>query len=65
MSGLGHPILGDYQYGRTFRCAYRPPRVMLHAEQVEFTHPATRASITITAPRPSDFQAAVELVIGI
>jgi len=36
LSSLGHPILGDYQYGKQFRCTYRPARQMLHAYQLEF-----------------------------
>lgn len=62
MSGLGHPILGDVQYGRTFRCRYRPGRLMLHAVEVTFEHPVIKKMITIAAPLPDDFAEALEAI---
>jgi 23S rRNA pseudouridine1911/1915/1917 synthase len=61
LAALGHPIVGDRIYGspgalrmhapliRTF------PRQALHAESLQFSHPATGAALTITAPYPADF----------
>lgn len=55
MSGMGHPILGDFQYGRSFRCSYRPERTLLHAVEIAFEHPKTRLPIVVYAPLPDDF----------
>lgn len=54
MSGIGHPILGDHQYGRTFRSSYRPGRCLLHALSVSFVHPVTAKAVHIEAPVPED-----------
>lgn len=51
----GHPILGDFQYGRHFRCQYQPKRQMLHAFQIAFVHPVTGNQLSIQAPIPQDF----------
>lgn len=55
LSGLGHPILGDNQYGRSFRCQHHAARVMLHAVAISFNHPITGQLLTIKAPIPKDF----------
>lgn len=49
LSEMGHPILGDYQYGK-----HLAPRLMLHAYKVSFQHRGKK--LTITAPIPKDFQ---------
>lgn len=59
LSGLGHPILGDFQYGRHFLCKYRAPRCLLHAAEIEFEHPAGNLC-TVSAPLPKDFLIALE-----
>lgn len=58
LAGMGHPILGDFQYGKRFRCAYRPGRHLLHAWEVRFNHPATGKLLRIQAPLPDDFVSA-------
>jgi len=55
LSELGHPILGDYQYGRRFHSPYRPTRCLLHAESIEFPHPVTGQMLHMVAPVPDDF----------
>ncbi len=55
LSGMGHPILGDKQYAKRFRCTYRPQRCLLHALEIHFPHPITHQSLTVTAPLPDDF----------
>jgi 23S rRNA pseudouridine955/2504/2580 synthase/23S rRNA pseudouridine1911/1915/1917 synthase len=55
LSSLGHPILGDHQYGRAFTCDYRPQRVLLHAAEIVFEHPRTKQLLTIKAVLPEDF----------
>ena len=44
--GLNSPIVGDNLYGRPDK------RLMLHAEYIEFTHPATGLPIQIECPAP-------------
>ncbi len=48
---LGHPILGDPLYG-TPESQAAAPRLMLHAEWLEFTHPATGERLGIGSPTP-------------
>ena len=62
---LGFPILGDQTYGRrqTNRLieltGYTPPRVLLHAQKISFTHPRTGKKCAFEAPSPSDFHEAL------
>lgn len=56
LSEMGHPILGDYQYGKTFKSPLRPTRHMLHAYRLSFLHPMTGVLLKIQAPIPKDFQ---------
>ena len=44
--GLGVPIVGDRLYG------HAGARLMLHAEEISFTHPATGARTSFTSPAP-------------
>jgi 23S rRNA-/tRNA-specific pseudouridylate synthase len=60
MAGLGHPILGDGQYSRRFRCPLRVPRHMLHAERLVLPHPATGEKLVLTCPPPADFREAIK-----
>ena len=46
---LGHAILGDDLYASKELQEYAP-RLMLHAEVLTFTHPATKNQLTVTAP---------------
>lgn len=64
LSGIGHPILGDHQYGKKFRCSYRPTRCMLHASVLSFPHPCGGNEVKIRAPLPEDFRSAVEHLFG-
>lgn len=51
MASLGHPILGDRFYaGEVARDAAL--RLMLHAERLAFTHPASGERMSCTAPAP-------------
>jgi len=52
---MGHPILGDYQYSKTFVCQVLPSRQMLHAWCLHFIHPITKEELQIIAPPPDDF----------
>lgn len=58
MAEMGHPILGDFQYGKQFQCSYHPARYLLHAEEISFHHPLTGDILNLTAPPPDDFKIA-------
>jgi len=65
-SAINHPVLGDSVYcGRKILKKLLPcvaisdiikvvPRQMLHAWQIEFTHPVTKISMSFKAPVPQD-----------
>lgn len=55
LSELGHPILGDTQYGKRFRCPLHCHRHMLHAWKLSFPHPLSGEPLEVTAPIPQDF----------
>lgn len=59
-SGMGHPILGDHVYAKGFRCAYKAPRVMLHAHKLAFVHPKTGQVLELVAEAPEDFKACMQ-----
>ena len=48
---LGHPILGDSLYARDFDIS-ASPRLCLHAESLEFTHPVTGERLDFSLPAP-------------
>ncbi len=71
----GTPVLGDPLYGDATslllsnlkrgykgRADERPllSRLALHAGALTFTHPLSREKLTITAPRPKDFEVALK-----
>jgi RluA family pseudouridine synthase len=60
LAGLGHPILGDYQYGKTFKAPLQPRRCLLHALSLSFVHPFTGQKIDVEAPVPQDFISALQ-----
>lgn len=63
-SHIGHPILGDSQYGKQFRCLFHPQRNLLHAYRLCFIHPWTGKEIQVTAPLPDDFKQAIFKLFG-
>lgn len=64
LNSLGHPILGDFQYGKSFRCPYRPRFHLLHAETLILPHPTTGKMLSISAPLPEHFEAALKELFG-
>ncbi|HEX2101815.1 MAG TPA: RluA family pseudouridine synthase [Candidatus Synoicihabitans sp.] len=58
LKSLGHPLLGDSTYGwkPDAKLATQPPRVMLHAERLDFLHPVTAREMRLRAPLPEDFK---------
>ncbi|MBU6149042.1 MAG: RluA family pseudouridine synthase [Verrucomicrobia bacterium] len=58
---LQHPIVGDELYGyQGSDKNFSPPRILLHAFEIEFLHPITNQYIAIKAPLPLDFKQALE-----
>jgi 23S rRNA pseudouridine1911/1915/1917 synthase len=55
LAAIGHPVSGDWLYGGTD--AARP---MLHAAELEMTHPVTGQPVRVTAPVPDDFREEAE-----
>lgn len=62
LKSLGHILLGDSIYGwkADTRLKLQPPRVMLHAEHLIFTHPVTSKTLDLRAPLPVDFTAMIK-----
>lgn len=57
---IGHPVLGDQQYGTKRALSPRElavPRQMLHAAELSFYHPVTGQLIRARSPLPDDFKA--------
>lgn len=62
MVHLGHPVLGDRQYGRAGTSLIR--RQALHAARLAFAHPTTGERVTFETPLPEDMRALVERLRG-
>jgi 23S rRNA pseudouridine1911/1915/1917 synthase len=61
LSEKGHPLLGERVYVRGWRgTPIEAPRLMLHAAELGFIHPATEHEVSWTLPMPSDMQAVLE-----
>jgi len=59
-STMGHPIVGDLTYGSrdTWAERFNIQRPLLHARQLELTHPGTGKPTVFKADIPADFRAA-------
>jgi 23S rRNA pseudouridine1911/1915/1917 synthase len=56
LSELGHPLLGERTYMRGFRGSrIAAPRLMLHAAELGFVHPATGKPLSFRRRPPADF----------
>ena len=55
LAAIGHPLAGDWLYGQ--ETASRP---MLHAAELEMTHPLTGQRLRVAAPAPDDFRTEAE-----
>lgn len=62
MVHVGHPVLGDRQYGRTHSLSDGTPidRQMLHAAQLTFCHPVTGTTQSFSAPLPGDMETLIQ-----
>ena len=73
MAHIGHPVIGDQDYGQAFRSKANRlpeplatkvrafPRQALHARSLEFRHPDTHMTMRFEAPMPEDME---ELVLA-
>lgn len=52
LSSIGSPIKGDLKYG--FNRSNKDASISLHARQLEFIHPVSKETISVTAPLPND-----------
>ena len=57
MAAIGHPVLGDRQYGIPGR--YGLERQFLHATRLAFEHPVTHEPVDVSSPLPADLVAAL------
>lgn len=62
MAAIGHPVLGDTQYGGPSRYGLR--RQFLHAARLSFTHPITGDALDVRSPLPEDLAAALALALA-
>ncbi len=62
LASLGHPVLGDSTYGGVRKRGMPPgiDRQMLHAEQLEISHPGNGKRLTFVAPMPEDLRSAIQ-----
>lgn len=72
MAHIGHPLVGDRDYGQAFRTKANRlpeplqsavktfPRQALHARLIEFRHPETHILMRFEVPLPRDMEALVE-----
>lgn len=63
MAFLGHPVVGDPQYGRPRQGVLPvavPPRQMLHAHRLGLNHPRSGEALTFVAPVPDDMNQLLE-----
>lgn len=54
MKYIGHPLLGDYFYGKEIANSRGMMRAALHAYHLEFIHPVTGREMSFDAPLPPD-----------
>jgi 23S rRNA pseudouridine1911/1915/1917 synthase len=60
---LGFALLGESLYSAGLPASpLSAERVMLHARELRFQHPADGQPMTFTAPYPDDFRAAYALI---
>ena len=61
LSEAGHPLIGEHVYIRGFVGDQMPaPRMMLHAAELGFVHPATEQPVRWERPPPADFAEVLE-----
>lgn len=65
LSEDGHPVVGDRVYTRGYRGTQVPaPRLMLHAAELGFVHPATEREMRWSSEPPADMLTLIESLRG-
>jgi RluA family pseudouridine synthase len=59
-SAIGHPIIGDRKYNPAEASERRITRVALHAAHLQFIHPRSGATVSVTCEPPPDFHALLQ-----
>ena len=63
LKALNCPLLGDDTYGsQTLNRKYGARRQLLHAHQIQFTHPISEVSLELVAPIPADLKNFIDLI---
>ncbi len=61
LAEAGHPLVGEHVYIRGYKGPLIPaPRLMLHAAELGFVHPASEREMSFTMDPPEDFQRVLE-----
>lgn len=62
LAHIGHPVVGDRQYGRARADPLPAPasRQMLHAETLSFNHPRSGLELEFHAPMPDDMRRLIQ-----
>ena len=65
LEAIGHPLLGDGDYGkrlvnRDFRSRYGLEHIVLHAARLELPHPESGERVAFEAPLPAHFDEVLE-----
>jgi 23S rRNA pseudouridine955/2504/2580 synthase/23S rRNA pseudouridine1911/1915/1917 synthase len=60
LAEMGHPVLGDYQYCRSFKFPHHVNRLMLHSLMVEFIHPFSNVLVSVMANVPKEFDEMID-----
>ena len=58
MAYIGHPLYGDWLYGREFSGGIERPA--LHSAHLELIHPLNKRALEFDAPMPEDMLALLE-----
>jgi 23S rRNA pseudouridine1911/1915/1917 synthase len=65
LSEAGHPVIGERVYIRGYEGPQIPaPRLMLHAAELGFVHPATNREMRWTSELPADMRAVLASLAG-
>lgn len=65
LSEVGHPVVGERVYIRGYRGTVVPaPRLMLHAAELGFVHPATNEEMRWVSELPTDMREVLESLRG-
>ncbi|MCB9359758.1 MAG: pseudouridine synthase [Flavobacteriales bacterium] len=65
LNKINHPIIGDHKYGdrnynKTFTHEFGFDKLLLHAKQLNFTHPLTNKEMEINASIPDNWNAVLK-----